>query len=46
MLNIPLPSLCASFRFSFKSLIGSVARHTHSLDFEMQIPNITQYDGN
>lgn len=46
MLNISLPSLCASFRFSFQSLIGSVARHTHSSDFEMQNLNSTQYYGN
>lgn len=46
MLNISLSSLCALFRSSFQSLFGSVARHTHSSDLEMQILNSTQYDGN
>ena len=46
MLYISLSSSCALFRASFQSLIGRVARYTPSSDFEMQLLNSTQYDGN
>lgn len=46
MLYTSLPSSCALFRVSFQSLIGSVARYNSSSDFEMQLLNSTQYDGN
>ena len=46
MSYISLPSSCAFFRLSFQSLIGSVARYTHSSDFEMHHRYSTQNDGN
>ena len=46
MLYTSLPSSCVLFRASFQSLIGSVARYKSSSDFEMQLLNSTQYDGN
>ena len=46
MLYISLSSSCALFRGSLQRLIGRVARYTPSSDFEMHIPDITQYDGN
>lgn len=46
MLDISLSSFCALFRVSFQSPIGRAARYTHSPDFEMQLLNSTQYDGN
>ncbi|MDN0023161.1 hypothetical protein [Leyella lascolaii] len=46
MLYTSLPSSCVLFKASFQSLIGSVARYKSSSDFEMQLLNSTQYDGN
>ena len=46
MLYISLSSSYVLFRDSSRSLIGRTARQTHSSDFEMQLPNGKQYDGN
>ena len=46
MLSISLPHPVRSSGAAFQSLIGRVARYTPSSDFEMQLLNSTQYDGN
>lgn len=46
MSYISLSSYYALFRASYKSLLGRVARYTRSSDFEMQLLDSTQYDGN
>ena len=44
--KLSLLSIAFAFRASSQSLIGRVARYTHSSDFEMQLLNNTQYDCN
>lgn len=46
MLYISLSSYYALFMVSYISLIDRVARCTRSSDFEMQLLDSTQYDGN
>lgn len=46
MLYISLSSSYALFMVSYKNIIGRVARYTRSSDFEMQLLDSTQYDGN
>lgn len=46
MLYISLSSSYVLFRASSRSLFGRTFRQTHSSDFEMQLLNGTQYDGN
>lgn len=46
MLYMSLSSSYALSRDSFQNPIGSVARYTHSSDFEVDLLNSIQYDGN